>query len=108
FGMRLFNPQSATVLTGALSGVVTNNANIGLRVTSSGDLLLKQNVAAGTAGVGLEAAGQIQQTGGGVRGGTLEISAVGAVSLPDTNAVPVLAGQATGTGKSFLLSNDVL
>ena len=102
FGARL------AALPGPLSGVVTNNANIGLRVTTSGNLLLTQNVAAGTAGVGLESAGQIQQTGGVVTGSTLEVSAVGAVSLPDANVVPVLAGQTTGAGNGLLYRNDNL
>jgi len=102
FGGRL------AALPGPLSGVVTNNANIGLRVTSSGDLLLTQNVNAGAAGVGLESAGQVRQTGGTVTGGTLEVSAVGAVSLPDTNAVPVLAAQVTGAGNSLLFRDDGL
>ena len=102
FGNRL------AALPGPLSGVVTNNANIGLRVTTSGDLLLTQNVAAGTAGVGLESAGQVRQTGGVVTASALEVSAVGAVSLPDANVVPVLAGQATGAGNSLLYRNDNL
>src|SRR5271165_1633211 len=108
FGARLLNPVSGAPLTGALSGVVTNNANIGLRVTASGNLNLMANVDAGSAGVGLESAGQIQQTAGTVSGSTLEVSAVGRVSLPDMNAVPVLAGQATGAGNSFLYRNDGL
>jgi filamentous hemagglutinin family protein len=108
FGTRLRNPLTGALLTGALSGVATNNANIGLRVTTSGDLTLAASVAAGTAGIGLESAGAVSQTVGAVSGGTLEVSAVGAVSLPDANAVPVLAGQATGAGSSFLFRDDSL
>jgi filamentous hemagglutinin family protein len=106
FGARMLNPVSEEALTGTLSGVVTNNANIGLRVTTSGNLLLTANVNAGNAGVGLEAAEQIQQTAGMVTGSTVEVSAVGSVSLPDANAVPVVAGQATGAGASFLFRDD--
>ena len=82
FGGKFLDPVSGTAFTGSLSGVVTNNANIGLRVTSSGDLLLTQNVTAGTAGVerSTRSAGQIQQTAGTVTGSTLEISAVGSVA----------------------------
>ncbi len=108
FGARLLNPLTGALLTGPLSGVVTSNANIGLRVTTSGDLTLAAGVAAGTAGIGLELAGRVLQTAGTVTGGTLEVSAVGAVSLPDANAVPVLAGQATGAGSSFLFRDDSL
>jgi hypothetical protein len=106
FGARLVNPATGVPITGSLSGVVTNNANLGLRVTSSGDLLLMQNVSAGTAGVGLEAAGQIQQSGGVVTGSTLEVTAAGAVSLPDANMAPLVAGQVTGTGNSQLFRDD--
>ncbi len=105
-GGRLLNPVTAAPLTGPLSGVVTNNANIGLRVTASGDLVLTQTVAAGTAGIGLESAGQIRQTGGTVTGSALEVSAAGAVSLPEGNAVSLLAGQATGAGNSLLYRNE--
>src|SRR5271165_419427 len=110
FGSRMVNPMSGAVLTGALSGMMTKNANIGLRVTSSGNLTLNANVNAGSAGVGLESAGQIQQTAGTgtVTGGTLEISAMGPVSLADANSVPVLAGQATGAGNSFLFRDNGL
>src|SRR5439155_9459657 len=78
------------------------------RVTSSGDLLLTANINAGSAGVGLESAAKIEQTAGTVTGSTLEVSAVGPVSLLDANAVPVLAGQTTGAGPSFsfLYRND--
>jgi filamentous hemagglutinin family protein len=95
-------------LPGPLSGVMTNNANIALRVTSSGDLQLTRNVIAGTAGVGLESAGAILQTGGAVTGSTLEVSAVGSVSLPRSNAVSVLAGQVTDLPmpNSFVYRND--
>ena len=93
-------------LPGPLSGVVTNSANIGLRVTGSGDLLLTQNVNAGTAGVGLEAAGQILQTGGAVTAGALQISAAGPVSLPNANAVSLLAGQVTGVSSSLRFRDD--
>ena len=95
FGARL------AALPGPLSGVVTNNANIGLRVTTSGDLLLTQNVAAGTAGVGLELAGQIRQTGGVVTASALEASAVGAVSLPDANVVRCWRVRRPGRGTAF-------
>ncbi len=98
---------SAPPLT-SLSGVVTNNANIGLRVTTSGDLLLTQNVTAGSGALGFELAGQVLQTGGVVTGSALEVSAVGAVSLSEANAVGVLAGQATGAGNSLLYRNDNL
>jgi filamentous hemagglutinin family protein len=106
FGARLLNPVSSTSLTGALSGVVTNNANVGLRVTTSGNLLLTTNINAGSAGVGLESAGQIRQTAGTVTGSSLEVSAVGPVSLPDANVVPVLAGQVTGSQNSFSFRDD--
>ena len=41
-------------------------------------------------------------------GNSLEVSAAGAVSLPDTNAVPLLAGQVTGSQNSFLFRDDGL
>ncbi len=109
-GARLFNPLTVNPLTGALSGVTTSNANIGLRVTGSGDLLLTTNIDAGTAGVGLEAAEAITQTSGVVTAGALEVSALGPVSLPDANKVVVLAGQVTGPGpgNSFLFRDDGL
>jgi hypothetical protein len=88
--------------------VTTNNANIGLRVTTLGDLVLMANVDAGTADVGLESAGAISQTAGTVTAAALEISAVGPVSLPDANAVSVLATQVTGAGNSFLFRDDGL
>src|SRR5262249_23283651 len=106
FGGEFLDPTTGAAWTTPLSGVVTNNANIGLRVTSSGDLQLTHNVAAGTAGVGLESAGVIRQTGGAVTGRTLEVSAPGPVALPDANMVPVIAGQVTGPGNSFLFRND--
>jgi filamentous hemagglutinin family protein len=108
FGARLLNPVSRSALTGVLSGVMTNNANIGLRVTSSGDLVLAANVNTGSAGIGFESAGTVQQTAGAVTGGTLEISAVGTVSLLDANAVPLLAAQATGSRNSFSFRDDGL
>jgi filamentous hemagglutinin family protein len=110
FGARLLNPVNGAPLTGPLSGVVTNNGNIGLRVTTSGNLNLAANVDAGNAAVGLESAGTIQQTAGAVTGSALEVSAVGPVSLLATNAVPVLASQTTGAGgsSSFQYRNDAV
>jgi filamentous hemagglutinin family protein len=106
-GTRLLNPLSGAALTGPLSGVTTNIANIGLRVTSSGDLVLNANVNGGRGGIGLEAAGQILQTAGTLAGSSLEVSAAGPVSLPDTNAVPLLVGQVTGSQNSFSLDDGV-
>jgi hypothetical protein len=100
------NPISGKALSATLSGVTTNAANIGLRVTSSGDLVLMANVDAGTADVGLESASAISQTAGLVTAGSLEVTAVGSVYLPDANAVSVLAAQVTGVDNSFLFRDD--
>ena len=108
FGAPFVNRLTGKALPATLSGVTTNNANIGLRVTSSGDLVLMANVDAVTAGVGLESAGSIVQTAGAVTAGSLEVTAVGSVSLPDANAVSVLAAQVTGAGNRFLFRDDGL
>jgi hypothetical protein len=106
FSKRFVNPISGKALSATLSGVTTSDANIGLRVTGSGDLTLAANVDAGTADVGLESAGAIVQTAGAVTAGSLEVTASGPVSLPDANAVSVLAAQVTGVDNSFLFRDD--
>ena len=70
--------------------------------------MLTQNVTAGNAGVGLEAAGAIRQTAGTVTGGTLEILAVGPVSLPDVNMVPYWRAEQRVQRNSFSFRDDGL
>src|SRR5205823_2127793 len=101
-GIRLLGPLSGAALTGPLSGVTTNNANLGLRVTTSGDLVLNANVNAGNGGIGLQSAGQIQQMLGTLTGSSLDVTSASAVSLPDPNTVPLLSAQVMGSQKSFL------
>ena len=97
---RLLDPVTGVALTGPLVGVMTEDANVGLRMTSSSNLTLMQNVAAGRAGVGLESAGGIQQVSGVVTGNTLEIAAAGPVSLSEANRAAMLAGRVTGLGSA--------
>jgi filamentous hemagglutinin family protein len=106
FGRAFLNPVTGKPMIAVLSGVTTNNANIGLRVLGSGDLILAANVDAGSAGVGLESAGAISQTAGAVTAGTFEVLSVGSASLPDANNVAVLAAELTGNGSSFLFHDD--
>jgi hypothetical protein len=53
-GTRLLDPMTGMALPASLSGVVTENANIGLRATGSGGLTSAANISAGSAGVRLE------------------------------------------------------
>ena len=58
FGQRLLNPQNGTGLTAALSGVTTNDANIGLRATGAIGLDIMAAVNANGGAIGLESVGQ--------------------------------------------------
>jgi filamentous hemagglutinin family protein len=106
-----------SVSTATLSGVVTNNANLGLRVTgavSGVGLTLNAPVRAGFGNVGLESAGGVLQSPStAITAAGLEVSSLQPVSLGGPNAVQLLAGQVMGTppspgssSNSLLLRND--
>ena len=103
FGARLLNPATGAALTGALSGVTTNNANLGLRATGPGGLTVAANVSAGSGGVGLESGGQVQVTG--AISGVVEISSPGPVSL-SASAPATISAQITGAGNSFTFRDN--
>src|SRR5262249_52872110 len=89
FGTRIVDqrvvPQPQ--LPAALTGVVTNNADLSLQTTTSGDLALSGNVSAGSANAALVAAGNLTQTSGVVTAAALLAQGSLAVSLNSSNAV---------------------
>src|SRR5207248_2911933 len=81
--------------------------NIGLRLAGTGALTLNTAVNAGAGTVGLESAGTIQQPATTtVTAAAMEVTSVGSASLAGTNKVPLLSGQVTGAGNSFLFRDD--
>ena len=103
---------------GALSGVTTNLGNIILETTTSGNLVLNQQVnanngsailAANPGQIGLASAGSITQSGAGgndgrIIGSSLEAVSVSSTSLPLANIV----GNGTGAGTPGLVAGRVL
>jgi filamentous hemagglutinin family protein len=82
---------------GLLSGVTTNNGNIGLRVTTAGDLAIDAAINAGSGTLGLEAAGSV--TGGPTVAAALQVTAgqsVGTATQAFPGTVALLSGRALG------------
>ncbi len=111
------NPQMLNV--GALSGVTTNDGNIIIGTTTTGNLVLNQPVSAGAGSIALGSAGTMTQAAAGVITTTatgvnngLEIVAAQRVSLGafvgpaeqgTPNVVAQLAGAVAGNGENFVL-----
>ncbi len=90
---------SLTVGTvGALKGITTNNGNVSLKTTTSGDIAMSQAIGAGTGTLTLTSAGLISQTAAGtIVAAALTGSAVGAITLQQNNTISALGAiDATG------------
>ncbi|MEI7714082.1 MAG: hypothetical protein WCI94_21790, partial [Rhodospirillales bacterium] len=87
-------------------GLTTNNGSIAVTTTTSGDLMIVQNVNAGTGTIGLVSAGAISQTGGVLTAAGLGVAAVNDVALTKANAVGTIAAAVSGAGKGFAFKAD--
>jgi hypothetical protein len=103
FGTRIVDQRVVpqTQLPAALTEVVTNNADLSLQTTTSGDLALSGNVSAGSANAALVAAGNLTQTSGVVTAAALLAQGSLAVSLNSSNAVGTLSGSAKAGSFAF-------
>ncbi|HEX4082723.1 MAG TPA: filamentous hemagglutinin N-terminal domain-containing protein, partial [Acidimicrobiales bacterium] len=78
-----------------------------LTMTAAGDIVINQPIAGAAGILILNAGGGVGQAAAGtISVAALEVSAVGPVSLGQANAVGTVAGDVTGSGNSFLLSNS--
>ncbi|HEX3885028.1 MAG TPA: hypothetical protein VHW66_20405 [Stellaceae bacterium] len=93
----------------ALSGVKTNNGNLLIEATTSGNLLLTQAVDAGTMAVALGSAGTITQSGPGLLSGTaLETVSSGYTELGLANTIGTAGGAGTVAGRVLTAGQSYL
>src|SRR4029077_7530132 len=92
----------------ATAGTVSSTGGLTLTTTGAGsNLTLGGNLTASGQTVTLTSAGAIiEQPGGAITAGTLDVTAVGPVSLTAANAVGRLVFAVTGAGNSFMFRND--